>query len=1088
MKVEKDPEEETAPSSHKNIFSRFMNQVTGSTSRDMDMADNAGTATTDEDKGTAASECNGDANIAAAASVCREISTNTCPDGVTVVKYTSAVKLEDAAPEETQGNQGDDAQKAGHAGSSKTFDPNAQQVNGGMTPICSATLAPAGTDDTQQSREHARSMKESSKPEGECGTVDKKTAGDMASKEAAGTMGCDETQETKPTIFSVYVEATKEIDKQSQKEQSSEKKCKEKQSHKRSKSGDHHRESAKRVKTAEASDLNDEGEPTEFSGQGDLAETFDIEQARARIPTNCSISHEHDLKEELKDGKKLAKSKKYTKIMVSTLKKHQLTALSWMVQREKESARPAAGGIIGDEMGLGKTVTSLACIATHRLNKTDRKKKAQATLVIVPSRKIALQWRDEARKHWTEEASESVIIYSPAGDIGPRQYAKQLIVIATYTQVRNQYPRQELMDALDRQYADEPLVHRREFRKEAKELFHIDWFRVILDESHEVTRWNGRTLRACCAIEAQHRWALSGTPILNKPMGEATNTAEIGRVVRYRADEVLPEFYSYATFICCNFIGGRRVFRNDYIFKEATNDYFDTLGSYLMYRRTAGKNLDIPPTTHQELYVEVSAEEEILCNAINAFYKRHQKEYEDCKEKKAMPLFENEHGIEEVEDLMPEQGKGGEKGKESSVRSIQASRQLRLRQVLSHPYCLENFLMSQDHLNESEFRSLLSDLRAVAEKKTVIEQLEADPQWQEHLGMYQTGLDILKERKEVSLGGVFDMNSIMGHLLLQRYVRQSECGAADGHSQVLSRYKCGHIYCSTCSSRLMMERSNLPAEEQTGAIKCTLDDCGQDLLSGQPVTTLEMLAAKARADKSYVEIGKDAIMTTVQPKNESSAFFVASSYLPGVIPPPSSRLTATLAVAMTWLTEAPQDKIIIFTQFIPTLKVLGYLFRTLGVKFVYYSGALPKQKQNHAMNAFQNDPKTMVMISTMKSGGQSHNLTVANRVIIVDLWWNKMAEKQAISRVARMGQTKETFSVRIVTKHTMDDRVMEVQRVKEEAVARMLQDDGHERTEVNDEVLERMFEPKPVEQARAKKRKGVKESVTDMIFKEETPE
>lgn len=124
----------------------------------------------------------------------------------------------------------------------------------------------------------------------------------------------------------------------------------------------------------------------------------------------------------------------------------------------------------------------------------------------------------------------------------------------------------------------------------------------------------------------------------------------------------------------------------------------------------------------------------------------------------------------------------------------------------------------------------------------------------------------------------------------------------------------------------------------------------------------------------------------------------------------------------------------------------------------------------------------------MKSGGQSHNLTVANRVIIVDLWWNKMAEKQAISRVARMGQTKETFSVRIVTKHTMDDRVMEVQRVKEEAVARMLQDDGHERTEVNDEVLERMFEPKPVEQAKAKKRKGVKESVTDMIFKEETPE
>jgi hypothetical protein len=29
--------------------------------------------------------------------------------------------------------------------------------------------------------------------------------------------------------------------------------------------------------------------------------------------------------------------------------------------------------------------------------------------------------------------------------------------------------------------------------------------------------------------------------------------------------KVLAEFYSYATFICCNFIGNRRVFKNDYI-------------------------------------------------------------------------------------------------------------------------------------------------------------------------------------------------------------------------------------------------------------------------------------------------------------------------------------------------------------------------------------------------------------------------------------------------------------------------------------------------------------------------------------------
>ncbi|KAH0491890.1 hypothetical protein TgHK011_003292 [Trichoderma gracile] len=1027
IKKEENHEEKSAPGPHENLFSRFMNQVIGSNSREMETAKI--TASTREHKAAASLGDDGDIMIIAESKVYHGTSTEARPDGLSVVQYSPDLKVEAAAPEQAQDNQGGGASNAGNAGPSESTGTGTQQVDGDVMLVDSSVQAPNESDDTQQSKENAPTSGALLNEKGQSVTSEKETD-DMLSEKAVGIVKCDETQEVKFTVSSLDAEPTEDIDKQEREEHSSEKKHKGKRPHKRAKSGDHHAESSKRAKTSKTSILDDEAEITKTSGPGNHAKALGVEQARARIPTNCSIRHEHDQKEELESGKKLAKSKKYTSTMVSTLKDHQLTALSWMVQREKEFPRQAAGGIIGHEMGLGKTVTSLACIATNRPNKSERKKSAQATLVIVPSGKIARQWRDEARKHWTEEESQNVIVYSPASELGPKQYAKQRIVIATYAQLRNQYPCQEFMDALDRQYADDPRAHRREFRKEAKELYLVDWFRVIVDESHEMTKWNGRTLKACCAIEAQHHWALSGTPILNKPM----------------------EFYSYATFICCNFIGNRRVFKNDYITEDATNDYFDTIGSYLMYRR-------------------------------------RQEEYEECKEKKGMPIFENEHGVDEVEDVMPELGKAGEKGKDSSARSIQSSRQLRLRQVLSHSYCLENFLMSQDYLDESEFITLYEELRSVAENKTVIEQLETDPDWQQHLGKYETGLKILKERKEVSLGGIFNMDSIMSLLSMHRFVKMSECGGSEGHSQDLWRYKCGHIYCSTCLSRLLMQRSNLPVEQQTGYMKCSVDSCGQDLVSGEPIMTLDMLAARARADKNYVEIGTDAIGTTVQPRNDSSAFFAASSIKPqAAIPPPGSRLTATLAVAMTWLTEAPQDKIIIFTQFIPTLKMLGYLFQILGVKFVYYSGALPKQKQDHAMNAFQNDPKVMVMISTMKSGGQSHNLTVANRVIIVDLWWNKMAEKQAISRVARMGQTKETFSVRIVTKHSMDDRVIEVQKVKEETVARMLQDDGHERTEVNDEALLKMFAPKAVEQEKSKKRKGVKKSVTDMIFKEESPE
>lgn len=95
-------------------------------------------------------------------------------------------------------------------------------------------------------------------------------------------------------------------------------------------------------------------------------------------------------------------------------------------------------------------------------------------------------------------------------------------------------------------------------------------------------------------------------------------------------------------------------------------------------------------------------------------------------------------------------------------------------------------------------------------------------------------------------------------------------------------------------------------------MKCPTDGCGQDLSFVEQVTTLAQLASMASQDKGYVEIGRDRLKNTIQARQEQSLFFIASSSFhgPRIVPPPSSRLTATMAVVMTWLTEAPQDKII----------------------------------------------------------------------------------------------------------------------------------------------------------------------------------
>jgi SNF2 family DNA or RNA helicase len=65
---------------------------------------------------------------------------------------------------------------------------------------------------------------------------------------------------------------------------------------------------------------------------------------------------------------------------------------------------------------------------------------------------------------------------------------------------------------------------------------------------------------------------------------------------------------------------------------------------------------------------------------------------------------------------------------------------------------------------------------------------------------------------------------------------------------------------------------------------------------------------------------------------------------------------------------------------------------------------------------------------------------MANRVIIVDEWWNKAVEEQAFKRVYRTGQEKETHLVRILAKDTIDERIIMLQDAKEEIINAALQD------------------------------------------------
>lgn len=111
----------------------------------------------------------------------------------------------------------------------------------------------------------------------------------------------------------------------------------------------------------------------------------------------------------------------------------------------------------------------------------------------------------------------------------------------------------------------------------------------------------------------------------------------------------------------------------------------------------------------------------------------------------------------------------------------------------------------------------------------------------------------------------------------------------------------------------------------------------------------------------------------------------------------------------------------------------------------------------------------------MKCGGQALNLTVANRVIIIDPWWNLTAEQQAFSRVRRYGQKKIAHLVRIkATNARIEARISELQKSKDIEISHALQDDGHVPAMLCDEELKEMLDGEPRKRAAKRKSGAVK--------------
>ncbi len=217
-------------------------------------------------------------------------------------------------------------------------------------------------------------------------------------------------------------------------------------------------------------------------------------------------------------------------------------------------------------------------------------------------------------------------------------------------------------------------------------------------------------------------------------------------------------------------------------------------------------------------------------------------------------------------------------------------------------------------------------------------------------------------------------------------------------------------------------------------VLCDLPDRVDQTIYVEP--DAELAAFYDRRRRFYLDKVKDAIASDGVAKSQFM-MLQAMSELRRIASVPESLSDGQIeSPKIEWLTEhiisATQNghKVVVFFQFIAGIELLGEKLDEHGIDYASMTGSTRDRKS--VVERFQTDPDCKVLMMTLKTGGVGLNLTAADMVFIAEPWWNRAAEEQAINRLHRIGQKSTVFTFSIITRGTIEEKILHLQKVKAE--------------------------------------------------------
>ncbi|KAI9847995.1 MAG: hypothetical protein M1838_000667 [Thelocarpon superellum] len=130
--------------------------------------------------------------------------------------------------------------------------------------------------------------------------------------------------------------------------------------------------------------------------------------------------------------------------------------------------------------------------------------------------------------------------------------------------------------------------------------------------------------------------------------------------------------------------------------------------------------------------------------------------------------------------------------------------------------------------------------------------------------------------------------------------------------------------------------------------------------------------------------------------------------------------------------ESRQHKFIVFSQFTSMLDLIEPFLRRDGLIYTRYDGSMRNDLREASLDRLRTEPKTRILLCSLKCGSLGLNLTAASRVVILEPFWNPFVEEQAIDRVHRLNQTVDVVVYKITIQGTVEERILELQEKKRE--------------------------------------------------------